>query len=52
MARTTDFWNEYLGVLGRTRPILIGLVVAALVITILGFRSGRRRRRKSDESDD
>ena len=49
LARTTDFWNENLDVVGR--PILIGLVVAALVITILGFRSGRRRR-KSDESDD
>ena len=50
LARTMDFWSEYLGVLGR--PILLGLVVAALIITILGFRSGRRRRRKSDESDD
>ena len=50
LARTMGFWNENLGVLGR--PILIGLVVAALIITILGFRSGRGRRRKSGESDD
>ena len=50
LARTMGFWGEYLGVLGR--PILIGLVVAALIITILGFRSGSRRRRKSSESGD
>ena len=50
LARTMGFWGEYLGVLGR--PILIGLVVAALIITILGFRSGSRRRRKPSESGD
>lgn len=50
LARTMGFWNDNLDVVGR--PILIGLVVAALFITILGFRSGRRRRRTSDENDD
>ncbi len=48
LARTMGFWGRYLGPLGR--PVLIGLVVAAGVITVIGFRSSRRR--KSGENGD